>query len=290
MRRSNDGFALSIGSVEQRAVERFGAALPRVWALCCLFVCLSACDSCNDEEMPAGSTPIQPDGGVKAGTGGSAGDAGGGIGGIGGTLQAGTGGFSDIAGIGGGFSDGPSGMCFDCGNGCFDCGMGAGCMCSSPGMFTPTPWQPPFTAIGAAGWKDSTVPLCGGIQQINGFDVWADATGVYALVVGMGPNLNEQVVDDDAGVASTTVNGTISTSFGPVGGFQGGPGFEGMFPTDQAPRTRIWHNDGKGWALRAEGLGGSTLAGLTGVNRGPLILYSNSFPEEFACRLGMTTR
>ena len=298
MRRSSDGFSLSIGSVGRQvgaSIERAGGTwvpASRMWALCCLFVCSSACDSCNDDQGPSG-TPAPTDAGPQAGSAGGSGRTDGGgmsgnTGGVsGGVSGAGMGGVSGFSGIGGdpGFM---MPTCFDCGNGCFDCGNGAGCACM--GEFVPAPWQPPFTAIGSTGWKDSTKPFCGGIQQSGALDLWADSTGVYALVVGQGQPLNEDVMDDDAGVASTTVNGQPSNMFGPVGGFRDGQGFPGMKPDEGGPLTRIWHNDGRGWALRAEGVGGSALSGLTGIERGPLIMFSNSLPEEFACRLGMTTR
>ena len=45
-------------------------------------------------------------------------------------------------------------------------------------------WVPPFTAeLGTPGWQQSTQPICEANQGMDvGFEVWADARGVYALL------------------------------------------------------------------------------------------------------------
>jgi hypothetical protein len=245
----------------------------RVWVLAAIFVCVSACDACNEEDAPS-ATLVDAGGragfdGSVAGSGGRAGVSGGGSGG---TSGSGTGGFSGFAGFAGGFTVPPgasgSGACFDCGNGCFDCGMG--CQCAFDPTKIPS-WMPPFSSIGTQGWKDSTMPFCGGVMETFAMDVWADSTGVYA-----------GVMDADAGVATTSVATPSGGPFGPMG-------FPGMGEPNL--RTVVWHNDGSGWGLRLEGVGGAFNFGITGVDRGPLILHSNPQSiEEFACRLGMTTR
>jgi hypothetical protein len=265
-----------------------------VWALAVFFVCVSACDACNEEEDPTGGPRdgSVPDAG-EAGATGRGGVSGGGSGARG---IAGSGGFSGFAGFGGGFTVPPPGFagtggnCFECGNGCFDCGMG--CQCT----FDPTkvaPWQPPFTSIGTPGWQDSTMPFCGGVMETFAMDVWADSTGVYAAVVGLGQPLGPDVTDDDAGVASTSVDNPFAGPFGPGDPRGRFPGmFPIEFPNEEANlRTLVWHNEGNGWGLRLEGAGGAFQFGITGVDRGPLMLYSSpQSSEEFSCRLGMTTR
>jgi hypothetical protein len=255
--------------------------------LAVLFVCASACDACNEEEG-RGASNLRDAGAPDAARpiGGSAARGGVGGGGFGASGVAGSGGNSGFAGFAGGFMVPPSfdsGVCFDCGNGCFDCGMG--CQCGFDPTKIPT-WQPPFTSIGAAGWEDSTMAFCGGTGDTFAMDVWADSTGVYAGVIGFGTQLGPDVTDADAGVASTSVD--FPSQFGPEG--RGFPG--GMVPGGEPTlRTIVWHNQGRGWGLRLEGIGGAFQFGITGVDRGPLMLFSSpQSVEEFSCHLGMTTR
>jgi hypothetical protein len=269
-----------------------------VWALGLSFVFCFACDAFHDDH-PASPTVTAPDGGVKR-PGGGGFDGGAGFGGFGGITVAGAGGgpagfggFAGFAGFGGfgggvgGFSPVDGGMCFDCGGGCFNCG--AGCDCNVVG--TPPPWTPPFSDVGDPGWLDSTKALCGGIQDTWSADVWTDASGVYLAVTGQGVAAPDAVPDDDAGVATGTVPGASSPQF-MMPGFAGMSGFAGIGatpgPGEFTLRTRVWHNDGSGWALRFDGFGGSRTFGLTGAGS-HLVLYSAPAPDEIACRLGMTT-
>jgi hypothetical protein len=255
-----------------------------------MFVCVAACDACNeDDDKPTSSNAgagsvARFDSGV-GGSGGRGGASGSGFGATGG---AGVGGFSGFAGIGGSFTMPPQGgskSCLDCGNGCFDCGMG--CRCGFDPTKTP-PWNPPFSSIGEPGWKDSSMPFCAGVVETLGMDIWADSTGVYAAVVGLGQPLGPEVTDADAGVASADVPFVSSGPF-----FQPGPmGFPGMGPMGDATlRTHVWQNEGAGWGLRLEGVGGAFSFGITGIDRGPLMFFSSpQSQEEFSCRLGHTTR
>jgi hypothetical protein len=153
-------------------------------------------------------------------------------------------------------------------------------------MANAPPWQPPFGNVGEPGWLDSKGPFCGGLQDTVSLDVWSDATGVYVGLTGNGFGAPDGVPDDDAGVAIPSVSSSTPSLPGFAGSF-GEPVMGGM--GDFVSRTRVWHNDGTGWALRVDGQGASLFFGMTGVGQ-HIVLYTNPLPEELSCRLGMTMR
>jgi hypothetical protein len=62
--------------------------------------------------------------------------------------------------------------------------------CSAP-LPPPPPWVPPVAAadVGAAGWKNSTDPLCVKNQSYNYLmSVWSDSRGVFVATVTSGPD------------------------------------------------------------------------------------------------------
>jgi hypothetical protein len=160
--------------------------------------------------------------------------------------------------------DEPPIMCTSCGDTavCADCGRG--CECSGLGI-EPTSWRPPLSDVGDEGWMSSKRPLCAGLLEISSNAVWADQHGVFVAVSGFGGDndIPTGQPDDDGGVVSMT--GT---------------------PSEFAPRTHVLHNEGHGWALRAE-LEGSTTVRLTAASPVKLILYGDGGQESRACRLGV---
>ncbi|HMI91292.1 MAG TPA: hypothetical protein VK509_08010, partial [Polyangiales bacterium] len=144
---------------------------------------------------------------------------------------------------------------------CVDCGAGCNCLNAPPR--SPL-WQVPFSARGDDGWKASSQPLCVGLQSITGHAIWADRRGVFTAVSGtsFGPSAVE-VPDDDAGVVA-----------------------ENVVAGDFAARTRVFHNEGTGWSLRAD-LIGSREVGLTAASAAKLIIYGDLGDQSEACALGV---
>jgi hypothetical protein len=162
-----------------------------------------------------------------------------------------------------GMAGSPAQICRPCGSsGCLDCGGGCRCL-STP--LAPGPWTVPLTPRGANGWRASQRALCVGLQSITGHAIWADEHGVFAAVSGTsaGFNMFEGVPDDDAGVIEENVSAG-----------------------DSALRTRVFHNEGDGWSLRAD-LKGSTGVGLTAASAERLIIYGDAGQLNNACTLGV---
>lgn len=119
--------------------------------------------------------------------------------------------------------------CTTCGAFCSDCGLG--CICEeghSP--FEAPSWHVPFTPTGELGWRDSSTALCAGFESVLGVNLWGDGSSVYAMVAGgrVSPGADEVLGEDDAGVERVS-SGILSGS-----------------------RTRVLHNEGGGWTLRAD--------------------------------------
>jgi len=162
----------------------------------------------------------------------------------------------------------PPGMCVPCGEFCSDCGRGCECQ---PGhtMFDPVVWNPPFTGAGSDGWRESTRPLCPGMDNVIATHVWGDRWSVYALVAGTALSTGSQLpwLDDDAGVARTgATSGELMLLF----------------------RTRVFRNEGKGWTLRADLNGASDPSALTSI-ADSLFVYGGAGEDRQACTLGEVT-
>ncbi len=205
-----------------------------------------ACCACGGSQRSA--IAVGKDGGGRAGAASMTGDAG--------ALNGTTAGPAGIGGqpppISAGSMAVPTGPCLPCGNGCLACG--GVCSCSS-GAAAPVPWNPPFDHTGDPGWKDGSTPLCSGIDQSTGLDVWSDGSGVYVLVSGTGnpaATLGASI-DEDAGAGPADAGGvTTSDQYG--------------------PRTAIWHDDGSGWKLQLERPGVAGAFALTGSPSGALLI------------------
>jgi hypothetical protein len=228
-----------------------------------VLVCLAAfaCDG-DDDGGDAGhpdATVGFPDldGGGGGGGGQSQGTGGTGTGGTG--MMIGSGGFGGAGGTGGfigagGFMGTPlcsACMCEGCMN-CINCGTGCFCQ-DQPSGNPPEPvaWDPPFSAIGDVGYKDSTTPLCSGIDQVASFGVYSDSRGVYAMVSGSGISHVLRTPEDDAGV-----------DIGDMG-----PQVE-----QYLTRTQVWQNDGTEWVLREDEPDLASMLELTGIADGPLFI------------------
>ena len=147
---------------------------------------------------------------------------------------------------------------------CRDCGFG--CTCSGRSN-SPTAWRAPLTHVGDDGWRSSTTPLCAGVQEVSSHALWADAHGVFVAVSGFGGPLtgDSDVPEDDGGVIDRTLTA-------------------GEF----APLTRVLHNEGSGWSLRAA-LEGATRARVTAASPSQLILHGDAGQLDRACTLGVIT-
>ena len=156
--------------------------------------------------------------------------------------------------------------CMQCGTFCSDCGDGKGCQCSEGHTpFEPAAWKVPFSNPGDDGWRSSASALCPAMDKIVSSHVWGNGRGVYALVAGMSSSPDALgAPDDDAGVASTP----DASAF--------------------APRTRVFHNQGTGWALRADLSGASMQGALSGIER-TLFVYGGPGEDRRACSLGVVS-
>lgn len=208
-----------------------------------------------------------------------------GSGGGGSGLDGGSGSGGFTGGTGGFMPDG--GRCFECFPGCFDC-FGTGCFdCSGgagggadAGVTQQVPWVPPFQRTGEnGGWRstgDDT--LCVGGGPLEGFWLWSDARGVYAMADG---NLDARIFlgTDAAG------DGAGDADSGGFGGMGGGSCFEGL---EHCQGRVIYFNDGEsGWKLEhrtaAGSFGGARLSGL------PLaeLAVHSSFADSAGCTLAL---
>jgi hypothetical protein len=143
---------------------------------------------------------------------------------------------------------------------CFDCGGGCSCM-EAP--IEQRPWVVPLSARGEDGWRSSKPLLCASLQEVTDHAVWADRHGVFAAISGTSNGVFADLPDDDAGVVE-----------------------ENRIPGQPGLRTRVFHNQGSGWSLRAD-LNGAIEAGLTAVSASKLILYGNPRQLGNACALGI---
>jgi hypothetical protein len=159
--------------------------------------------------------------------------------------------------------------CSQCGSFCADCGRGCECKEGHTPFDAPV-WNVPFAPVGTDGWMDSSRALCAGMDSVISTRLWVGDDGVYALVGGMARALSEVggIADDDAGIA-TEADSTPSFGMG--------------------ARTRVLHNDGSGWALRADVGSASMDSGLTGFPHSTLILYGGRGQDEAACPLGVVS-
>jgi hypothetical protein len=118
-----------------------------------------------------GSTVVGGQSGATTSIGGSGGRP---LGGAGGTQIGGAGGQAGATGgVGGNPFSGFGGQLI------------GGTVTTDPIGPRPSDWTPPFTGpMGDPGWGDSTSPICapGIVGNDNGFDVWADERGVFALL------------------------------------------------------------------------------------------------------------
>jgi len=97
-------------------------------------------------------------------------------------------------------------------------------------------------------------PLCASLQSITGHAIWADQRGVFSAVSGVATGLAlDDVPDDDAGVVVEE---------------------DLIAAADIALRTRVFHNEGSGWSLRAN-LRGTDAVGLTAASAAKLIVYGS---------------
>jgi len=232
---------------------------------------------------------------------------------------SGTGGFT--GGTGGFMPDG--GRCFECFPGCFDC-FNTGCFeCSGgaggdgdAGVTQQVPWVPPFQRTGEnGGWRstgDDT--LCVGGGPLDGFSLWSDERGVYAMADG---NLDARVIvgTKSAGSAKAGSGGAqdkivlppgaappfMDAGFAGAGGFGGNAGIGGTGGTaggggggtclegfEQCQGRVIYFNDGvSGWKVEhrteAAAFGGARLSGL------PLseLAVHSRFPDAAGCSLAL---
>src|SRR5690348_15429738 len=66
----------------------------------------------------------------------------------------------------------------------------------------PSAWSPPGITLGSSGWKQSTTPLCEKFSGWeNGYGVWADQRGVFALF-----SASCQLLDPGSGVPPCTAD------------------------------------------------------------------------------------
>lgn len=227
-----------------------------VTALAALALLAGACNA-FDDPAPNGGEDFDPP------TAGSVGGIGGGVGVFpsGGSSSPGTRPPPMTGGPGL-----PMQECVQCGTFCSDCGNGAGCECSEGHTpFEPAAWKVPFTGSGPDGWRDSPSALCPGMDTVITTHVWGDGRGVYALAAGQSTSLDALgALEDDAGVASGDAAGAIG------------------------PRTRVFHNQGTGWALRADLNGASMQAALSGIDR-TLFVYGGPGENRSACSLGVVS-
>lgn len=159
--------------------------------------------------------------------------------------------------------------CIQCGSFCADCGRGCECK-EGHTPFDAPPWMVPFSPIGDDGWMDSSRTLCAGMDSVISTRMWVRDDGVYALVGGMAHSLIDVggFDDDDAGIA-TAGNTTIEAH------------------QATGTRTRVFHNGGGGWALRADFASASAESGLTGFPSKALLLYGGHGQDDNACPLGV---
>jgi hypothetical protein len=102
------------------------------------------------------------------------------------------------------------------------------------------------------------------MEQVVTSHVWSDGRDVYALAAGTALTFESgAVAEDDAGVARDA---------DPLATF----------------RTRVFRNEGHGWALRADLNGASELTALTGI-ADSLLVYGGPGDDRRACSLGAVT-
>ena len=140
--------------------------------------------------------------------------------------------------------------CVPCGSLCNNCG--GGCMCEPGGKpDMRDPWNSPFEANGADGWRHSSELLCAGFGEVWGTDLVRQGASLYVMVHGIDKSQTDlDLPDADAGLLDETRS--IFTS----------------------QTTRILQNEGTGWSLRAD-LIGMTPAQHMAALGSSLLLYGN---------------
>jgi hypothetical protein len=176
---------------------------------------------------PMGGITVTPNGGAGGmPAGGGAGQLGGNVGGSAAGGIGGQGGGGPAGGAGGGAPP-PLG-----GSGGFKIGGSGGTSLIGD---RPSDWTPPFVLpMGPPGWRQGSSPLCDPNPREGydaGFDAWADARGVFALVAGSCSNGYYPCVVNDAAVLFNAGSGwqpfyrfsaDVTSYTTLLGGFQGG--------------------------------------------------------------------
>jgi hypothetical protein len=122
----------------------------------------------------------------------------------------------------------------------------------------PEPWNDPFVPNAEPGWRDSTTPFCGDLSSIFTSSVWSNGESVFALVSGVSNRL------DGANPAADT------------------PAF------NTSVLTRLFRNDGQGWASVTNLQNGTPTVMLTGLPPATLLAYDNDLSSN-DCLLSMIT-